>query len=95
MRAWLRGLGIVVLALGVGFGGWAGTRAAGDAEFVEIAAQYERHPDHPLFEAKYYAVATRHYGLIAGAIGGVLGGLVFGSLLLGLGTIVGRLPKDR
>jgi hypothetical protein len=95
MSAWLRGLGIAVLALGIGFGGWAGTRAAGDAHFAEVAAQYERHPEHPLFQAEYDAVATRHYGLIAGAIGGVLGGLVFGSLLLGLGTVLVRTPKIR
>jgi hypothetical protein len=95
MSAWLRGLGIAVLALGLGFGGWAGTRAAGDAHFTEISEQYERHPDHPLFQAEYYAVASRHYTLVVGAVGGVLGGLVFGSMLLALGTLVVRTPKNR
>ena len=90
MTAWLRLLGIVVLALGVGLGAYAGTRAAGDAEFAEVVARYERHPEHPLFQAEYYAAAARYYGLIAGAIGGILGGLVFGSLLLGLATLVAR-----
>ena len=88
MAAWLRLLGIVVLALGVGAGAYAGTRAFGDTAFAEIAAQYAKHPEHPLFQAEYYAAAGRHYGLVAGAIGGVLGGLVFGSLLLGMATLV-------
>jgi hypothetical protein len=90
MTAWLRLLGTVVLALGVGVGGWAGTRVAGDAEFAEVVARYERHPEHPLFQAEYYAAAARHYGLVAGAIGGILGGLVFGSLLLAMATLVAR-----
>ena len=92
MSGWLRLLGIVVLALGVGAGSYAATRALGDTAFAEVAAQYERHPEHPLFQAEYYASAVRHYGLVAGAVGGIVGGLVFGSLLLGVGTLVARRP---
>ena len=92
MSGWLRLLGVVVLALGVGAGAYAGTRALGDAAFAEVSAQYAKHPDHPLFQAEYYATAARHYALVAGALGGILGGLVFGSLLLGLATVVARQP---
>jgi len=94
MSGWLRLLGIVVLALGVGLGAYAGTRAAGDVEFAEIVTRYERHPEHPLFQAEYYAAAARHYGLVAGAVAGILGGLVFGSMLLALATLVAR-PVER
>ena len=90
MTGWLRFLGIVVLALGVGLGADAGTRAAGDVEFAEIVARYERHPEHPLFQAEYYAAAVRHYGFVAAAFGGILGGLVFGSMLLGLAMLLAR-----
>jgi hypothetical protein len=51
MEAWLRVLGIVVLALGVGLGAYAATRALGDTEFAEVVTRYERHPEHPLFQA--------------------------------------------
>jgi hypothetical protein len=95
MIAWLRALGMTVLALGVGLGTWAGTRALGDAGFAELQAQYARHPDHPLFQAEYYAAAVRHWGLVAGAVAGVLGGLVFGSLLLALAMVVARLDAAR
>ena len=95
MTAWLRLLGIVVMALGVGLGAYAGTRAAGDVEFAEVVARYERHPEHPLFQAEYYAAAARHYGLVAGAIGGILGGLVFGSLLLGMAMLLTRRPETQ
>ncbi len=95
MTAWLRVLGIVVLALGVGAGTYAATRAAGDPAWAEIAAQYARHPDHLSFQAEYYPAAVRHYGLIAMAVVGILGGLVFGSLLLGIATLLARPPETK
>ena len=93
MTTWLRLLGVVVLAAGLGFAGWAGTRALGDDDFVEKRDAYERHLEHPIFQAEYYAAATRHYGLVAGAIGSGLGGLVFGSLLIGLAGVTARLSR--
>jgi hypothetical protein len=95
MSAWLSTLGIVVLALGVAAGTYAGTLAVSDTAFADVAAQYARHPEHPLFQAEYYAAAARHYGLIAGAIGAIFSGLVFGSLLLGLATLVGGRSDER
>jgi hypothetical protein len=95
MTAWLRLLGIGVLALGIGAGTYAATRAAGDAAWVEIAANYARHPDHLAFQAEYYPAAVRHYGQIAVAVVGILGGLVFGSLLLGLATLTARAPETK
>jgi hypothetical protein len=90
MTAWLRLLGIGVLALGVGAGTYAATRAAGDTAWTEIAAQYARHTESLAFQAEYYPAAVRHYGLIAGAVVGIVGGLVFGSLLLGVATLLAR-----
>ena len=92
MSTWLRTLGIVVLALGIGLGSYAGTRAFGDVAFDEVTARYERHSENVWFQSEYYLAAGRHYGLVAGAVGGILGGLVFGSLLLGLATLVARRP---
>jgi hypothetical protein len=94
MSAWLRLLGIVVLALGVGAGAYCATRALGDVAFAEVAAQYERHSNQWVFQAEYYPAAVRHYGLVACALGGIVGGLVFGSLLLGVGALVARRRDD-
>lgn len=94
MIAWLRLLGVVVLAAGLGIGGWAGTRAAFDEKFAEVATAYERHPEHPLFQAEYYVAAGQHYGLIAAAVGAVVGGVVFASMLLALAAILGRQRGD-
>jgi hypothetical protein len=95
MTSWLRGLGIAVLALGVGAGMYAATRAAGDVGFGEIAAQYARHPESWALQAEYYPAVVRHYGLVAGAIAGIVGGLVFGSLLLGVGALLARQTGER
>jgi hypothetical protein len=93
MTAWLRLLGIVVLAIGIGGGTYAATRAAGDATWPEIAAQFARHSDSLVFAAEYYPAAARHYALVAGAVVGIVGGLVFGSLLLGVATLTARAPQ--
>ena len=92
MTGWLRALGTTVLALGLGVAGWAGVRVAGDVDFAEIADRYARHQDHPLFQFEFYTAAARHYGLLAGAIGAGIGGIVFGSLLLGVAAVLARLP---
>ena len=95
MTTWLRGLGIGVLALGVGAGMYAATRAAGDVGFAEIAAQYGRHPENWALQAEYYPAAVRHYGLVVGAVVSIVCGLVFGSLLLGVATILARQRGER
>jgi hypothetical protein len=94
MSAWLNTLGIAVLALGIAVGAYAGTLAVADTAFAEVAAQYARHPENWAVQAEYFPAAARHYGLIGGSIGAIVSGLVFGSLLLGLATLVGRRPEE-
>ena len=36
--------------------------------------------------------AARHYGLVAAALGGLLGGLALGGILLALGELLRRVP---
>jgi hypothetical protein len=93
MSWWLRGLGIVLLAVGLGAAVWAGQMVAGDVAFAEAAAAYARHPGHPLFQADYYVAGVRYYGMLALVVGGLLVGLVGGSLLLGLGAVLRRLDR--
>lgn len=93
MSAWLRGLGIAVLALGVASAATAGWFFASDVGYGEAAAAYARHPGHPLFQADYYLAAARHWGLLALTATGLLVGLVGGSLLLGVGQALRRLPS--
>ena len=92
MTAWLRALGGVLLALGFGFAGYTSTLAFTDEAYVQAREAYERHVDHPLFEAKYQAAAVRHYALLGSSVVSLLSGLVFSSLLFGLANVMGRLP---
>ncbi len=92
MRGLLRTLGVVVLVLGLGAGGRAGWLVATDAHFTEVAAAYERHPDHVLFQGEYWAAAGRHYALLGAAVGGILGGLVLAATLLALAELLRRVP---
>ena len=93
MSWWLRGLGIVLLAVGLGVAIWAAQMVAGDTAFAEAAAAYERHPGHPLFQADYYVAGAHYYGMLALVVGGLLVGLAGGSTLLGLGAVLQRLDR--
>jgi hypothetical protein len=93
MPAFLRTLGVLVLALGTVVGVTAGWLVAGDSRFREVAAAYSRHPEHPLFQGEYWAAAARHYGLLAAAVGGLVAGLSLGAMLLGLAELLRRVPR--
>ena len=92
MVRFLRGLGALVVVLGLGVAAISGWLLAGDAHFQEVAAAYARHPEHVLFEADYWRAAARHYGLLAAFVGGLLGGLSLGGMLLALGELLRRVP---
>ncbi|HZP42625.1 MAG TPA: hypothetical protein VFD84_14095 [Candidatus Binatia bacterium] len=91
MRA-LRVLAGVVVLLGLGVAGVAGWLVAADAHFAEVAAAYARHPDHTLFQTEYWIAAARRYGLLAAAVGGLVGGLTLGGVLLALAELLRRVP---
>lgn len=90
MSGALRLLGVLVLLGGLGGGALAGMLFLGDAHYAEVAAAYARHPTHALFQAEYWAASARHWGLLAASVGGVLVGLVWGGLLLGMATLLAR-----
>jgi len=79
--------------LGLATAAVTGWLAAGDAHFREVAAAYARHPEHTLFQTEYWLAAVRHYGLVAAAVGGLLGGLALGGILLALGELLRRVPR--
>jgi hypothetical protein len=93
MPGFLRVLGVAILVLGLAAAGVAGWLVAGDAHFQEVAAAYARHPEHALFQTEYWVAAARHYGLVAAALGGLLGGLALGGILLALGELLRRVPR--
>jgi hypothetical protein len=90
MSGALQLLGVLVLLAGLGGGAIAGVLFVGDTHYAEIAEAYARHPTHALFQAEYWAASARHWGLLVAAVGGVLLGLVWGGLLLGMATLLAR-----
>lgn len=90
MSGWLRVLGALVVLGGLVTAGVCGALFVGDANYYEVVAAYERHPNHAIFQAEYWAASARHWALLAAAIGGVFTGLTMGSLLLGVGELLRR-----
>jgi len=90
MTGFLRFLGTVVILLGLATAAIATWQLAGDEHFREVATAYARHPEHALFQTEYWTAAAKHYGLLATAVGGLLGGLSLGSILLALGELLRR-----
>jgi hypothetical protein len=90
----LRAVGAGVLLLGTAIAAVAGWLFAADAEFAEVAAAYARHPQHTMFQTEYWIAAVRHYGLLSAAVGGLVGGLVAGTTLLGIAQILRRMPRE-
>jgi len=93
VSAWLRGLGALILGLGVATAMAAGWYLTRDTTYAEALAAYDRHPGHPLFQADYYVAAARHYGLMGLVVAGLLVGLGGGSALVALGQVLRRLPR--
>ncbi|HEV7732512.1 MAG TPA: hypothetical protein VGR62_10145 [Candidatus Binatia bacterium] len=92
MITWLRVLGVVVLLLGVVAAIVCSVQFVGDANYYEIVAAYERHPNHAIFQAEYWAAAGRHWALLVAAVAGLFVGLTTGSTLIALAEILRRLP---
>lgn len=90
MSGALRLLGVIVLVAGLAGGVLAGMLFLGDTNYAEVAEAYARHPTHAIFQAEYWAASARHWALLAAAVGGVLIGLVWGGLLLGMATLLSR-----
>jgi hypothetical protein len=93
MAAFLRGLGVVIVVIGLVAAAVSARLVAADDHFREVATAYARHPDHALFQTEYWAAAARHYALVATAGIGLLGGLSLGGILLALGELLRRVPK--
>jgi hypothetical protein len=93
MAGFLRGLGVVILVVGLLGAAVSARLVAADEHFREVATAYARHPDHALFQTEYWAAAARHYALVATAGIGLLGGLSLGGILLALGELLRRVPK--
>jgi hypothetical protein len=93
MPGFLRVIGVVVLTLGLAAAAVTGWLLVRDAHFQEVAAAYARHPEHALFQSEYWIAAARHYGLMAAALGGLLGGLALGGILLALAELLRRVRR--
>jgi hypothetical protein len=92
VSGWLRALGALVVLLGLATAVVCGVLFVGDANYYEITAAYDRHPNHAIFQAEYWAASAQHWALLAAAITGLFTGVTIGSLLLGVGELLRRKP---
>jgi hypothetical protein len=88
MALYLRALGALLIVLGIvgTISCWRGVLA--DDAYYRAAKGLEKYPANVLFQTEFKMAEPRHMLLLAGAYGSVTAGLVFGSMCLGIGSVL-------
>ena len=94
MAAYLRVLGAVLICLGIAgsVSCWRGVQA--DEAYYRALKGLEKYPGNVLYQTEFKMAEPRHMILLAGSYGLGAVGLVFGSMCLGIGALLGR-PAGR
>lgn len=90
MALYMRALGSLLIALGIigSISCWRGV--AGDDAYYRALKGLEKYPANVLFQTEFKMAEPRHMLLLAGGYGAPAGGLVFGSMCLGIGALLAR-----
>lgn len=95
MAVYLKSVAAVLALVGVLAGLRFASLAVGDEAFRRAALAKERNPGNILFESEYRVAQAGHLFLVYSAVGSFLIALVGGSLLWGLGSLHGKLDRQR
>jgi hypothetical protein len=92
MALYMRMLGTLLIILGIvgTIACWRGVVA--DDAYYRALKGLEKYPANVLFQTEFKMAEPRHMLLLGGVFGGAGGGLVLGSICLGIGSLLSRAP---
>jgi len=92
VAAYLKALGwsVIVVGFAASLACWRGVAA--DEAYYKALKGLSKYPGNVLYVTDLKLAEPRHMLLLGGAFGFVTAGLVFGSMCLGLGTLLARRP---
>lgn len=90
MRVYLRLLGLVLIGLGIGGTLYFAMLAGADEAYFRAARALEKYPNNVLYQTEFKMAEPRHMLLLMGAWAAAPGGIVLGSICLGLSAVLGR-----
>ena len=88
MIAYMRALGLVLIALGIAGSVYCWRGAGADEAYFRAVKGVEKYPGNVLYQTELKMAEPRHMLLLAGAYGSAPAGLVLGSLSLSMGSVL-------
>lgn len=95
MAAYMRFLGVFLIALGMAGSLYAWRAAGDDQAYFRAARGLEKYPGNVLYQTEFKMAEPRHMLLLGGAYSAAPGGLVLGSICLGLAALLARQRHSR
>ena len=90
MATYMRGLGSILVALGI-VGSFLCWRAASEDEaYFKALRGLEKYPNNVLYQTEFKMAEPRHMLLLGGSAAAAPSGLVLGSICLGIASLLGR-----
>lgn len=90
MVAYLRFLGGLLVALGIAGSLYAWRGAVDDEAYYRALKGLEKYPGNVLYQTEFKMAEPRHMLLLGGAFAAAPGGIVLGSLCLGMASLLAR-----
>jgi hypothetical protein len=90
MATYLRGLGALLVVLGLAGSAYCARGVVEDEAYYRALRGLGKYPNNVLYQTELKMAEPRHMLLLAGAYGLGASGIVFGSMCLGLSTLLAR-----
>ena len=93
MKTYLRSLGIVLIGLGIGGSVYFAVLLNADEAYYRAVRALAKYPNNVLFQTEVKMAEPRHMLLAFGTFAAAPGGVILGSLCLGIASLLARLSN--
>jgi hypothetical protein len=93
VTTYLKVLGSALIALGMVGSIFCWQAVTTDDAYFRALKGLEKYPGNVLYQTEFKMAEPRHMLLLGGSYGAATAGIVLGSLCLGVGAVLARLPR--